>query len=314
MARKAKDLVLALGGGGTRGFAHVGVLEVLEQHNIKPSGIVGVSAGAVAGAGYCLGRTSVEMRQRVLEFASSRLARDPHLRSLADRVDEDRPSGLVDKVGRLLSQGRLVKSFLMDGSIMSGDYFQRLVEFFLPEARIEDLPIPFACLATDVLTGEPVVFDRGPLREAVLASSSVPGVAPPLKMDGRWLIDGGVSYLVPTRTCRRLFPRARVMAINVDREVKTQALPGQALESYLRAGEIQAYHLNKVLLDEADLVLTPDVGEVHWADSARAAWLMDQGHACTEEHLGQIQALLAPQPWWKGLFSNNACHENKSIV
>lgn len=294
-----RGITLALGGGGARGFAHVGVIQVLQDRGVPIDGVVGASAGALAGAGCALGYGADEMRQRVLEFTKSRLVNQREIRTLVERDATNHCGGLVDRVGRLYCQGRLVKSFLMDRSVIGARYFRDVVHFFLPEANIEDMPIPFACVATDINSGEAVVFDRGPLRPAVLASCSVPGVAPAVELDGRHLVDGGVACLIPTDVARDLGSQ-RVVAVNVDREVHCAELPGQALEWYLRAGDIQAWHLAQRLADLADLTIQPEVGEVHWADFARAPWIMNQGAVATASALPALLDLLRPPARHRG--------------
>ena len=128
-----QGIVLALGGGGARGLAHVGVLDELARLNIPIAGIVGVSAGALAGAGFAAGYHPREMAQRVLEFSQSSLASDPLLRYFLEKGNDSQCTGLVDRVGRLFCQGRVVKSFLMEPSVLCRAYFSRVTAFFLPE-------------------------------------------------------------------------------------------------------------------------------------------------------------------------------------
>lgn len=291
-------LTLALGGGGARGFAHVGVFQVLQAHGVPIKGIVGTSAGALAGAGYALGYTCEEMRQRVMEFTRSPLARHPRLQAMRGGGNET-CRGLTDRVTRLFCQGLLVKSFLLDNSLMGADFFHEMVSFFLPPVRLEDTKIPFAAVATDVKSGQVVVLNKGDLRRAVHASCAVPGVASPVEINGRHLMDGGASCLIPTPIARNLAP-GPLLAVNVDREIGTQDLPGQSLEYYLRATEIQGYHLAQMLCELADVVLYPTLGEVHWADFGRAAWIMEQGARAAEQAWTRIQALIRPPgPWWR---------------
>ena len=300
MTKPNRGVILALGGGGARGFAHVGVLEVLESRGVPIEHVVGVSAGSVAGAGYALGYSTAKMRQKVMDFVESDLAHHPRLQAMRSG-DDNGDRGLADRVTRLVSQGLLVKSFFLDRSLMGADFFQEMVRFFLPPARIEDARIPFAAVATDVMSGSPVVLDHGDLRRAVQASCSVPGVAEPVEIDGRQLVDGGAVCLVPSQVARQR-GQGLVVAVNVDRDVGTQDLPEQAMEYYLRATEIQGYHLAQLLCQQADLALQPALGEVHWADFGRAAWIMDQGRKAAEEAWDRLAQMLRPDaPWWKRL-------------
>lgn len=299
MSHSATGFTLALGGGGARGFAHVGVFHVLQDRGVPIRGIVGTSSGAVAGAGYALGYTYEEMRQRVMEFAASPLAHHPRLKAIHSGGDEA-CLGLTDRVARLFCQGLLVKSFFLDNSLLGGDFFREMVDFFLPAVSLEDAHIPFAAVATDIKNGQVVVLDKGDLRRAVQASCSVPGVAAPVRINGRHLVDGGASCLVPTPIAHRLAP-GPVLAINVDRDIGTHDLPGQSLEYYLRATEIQGYHLSEMLCGLAEVVLRPALGDVHWADFGRAAWIMEQGVKAAEQAWDRIEAVIRPShtPWWR---------------
>lgn len=305
MAHDQAGLTLALGGGGARGFAHVGVLEVLEQHEMPVEGIVGVSAGAVAGAGYALGFSTAEMRQRVMEFSQSSLAKDPRLLAMMGATGGYKCQGLSDRLSLLFSQGLLVKSFFLNTSLLGPDFFHDMVAFFLPKVNLEDTAIPFAVVATDVKSAQAVVLEHGDLRRAVQASCAVPGVAAPVEIEGRCLMDGGSVSLVPTPVARRR-ASGPVVAVNVDKSITTEDLPGQSLEYYLRATEIQGYHLTQLLCEQADLTLQPALGDVHWADFGQAAWIMDQGLRAAEEAWPRLEALLKPHPWWRRIFGGEA--------
>lgn len=291
-ARKA-GISLALGGGGARGFAHLGVFQVLTQRGIPVGSIVGTSSGAIAGAGLALGYDIAEMVERAREFAASPLANDPRVKAMIrDGVNETR-AGLGDRFGRLVCQGRLLKSLVMEDSVLGQEFFRAMVEFFAPDVMIEAMPLPFAAVATDSRSGQTVILDRGPLREALSASCAVPGVAPLVRHQGRALMDGGVCSLVPTLEARQL-GHARLLAVSVDRALETSpAEPRQALEIFLRAGDIQATVLNELTLRQADLVLRPPVGHLHWMDFVKAEQIVEAGRQETEIRLAAIERLAA---------------------
>jgi NTE family protein len=162
----------ALGGGGARGLSHIGVLKVLEEHGIYPDVIAGTSMGALVGALYASGLRAGDI-ERALRLDLRRLA------MLADvRLSL---SGLV--------QGKRVTSALKS---------------FLGDLDFSDLKIPFACVATDIVHGQEVVIRTGPVINAVRASISVPGLFTPVKVRGRYLVDGGLVNTVPVSTCREM--------------------------------------------------------------------------------------------------------------
>ena len=160
----------ALGGGGARGLAHIGVMKVLEEHGIYPDVIAGTSMGALVGALYASGLRAGDI-ERALRLDLRRLA------MLADVTWS--LSGLV--------KGKRVTAAL---------------ESFLGDLTFADLKIPFACVATDIVNGQQIIMRSGPVITAVRASISVPGLFTPVKVRGRYLVDGGLVNMVPVSTCR----------------------------------------------------------------------------------------------------------------
>ncbi|CAM3262240.1 patatin-like phospholipase family protein [Rhodothermus bifroesti] len=156
-------LGLALGGGGMRGWAHIGVLSVLERYGLRPGVVAGCSAGALIGAFYAFGYSVEQMKQ---------LMREQRTRTLFSI--------------RLDGQGLISNEPLRD-------YLRR----HLHDCCFEDLPIPFYVIATDLESGKEVVLSRGPVVEAILASSAIPGIFAPLELGGRLLVDGGLCNNVP---------------------------------------------------------------------------------------------------------------------
>ncbi len=291
MSRLEAGLTLALGGGGARGFAHVGVVEALHAKGVRVEAIVGTSSGAIAGAGYALGYSPQQMRERVLQFTRSSLALDPRVQALVAQSEDKVCTSLGDRVGRIFCQGRMVKSLLLGSSVFEPRFMQDMIAFFLPDVPIESTRIPFAAVATDVRSGQTVVIDQGSLRQAVLASSSVPGVAPLVEYQGRLLMDGGVAALVPTLEARQRGGR-HLLAVCVDREIASEETPRQALELYLRAGDIQGALLSRLVQREADLVVRPAVGSIHWMDFGKAPLIMDLGREATQRLMPEIEILL----------------------
>jgi NTE family protein len=165
-----KTLGLALGGGAARGLAHVGVLSVLDREGIPVDYIAGASAGSLAGAVYAAGLRGERLVDVALRTRWRQIARPTWSRL-----------GLIT--------------------------FARLETFLvrlIGDCRFEDLDIPFATMATDVLTGEPVVLRQGRVAPAVRASSSIPGIVTPVSIDGRLLMDGGVSNNLPISVVRAM--------------------------------------------------------------------------------------------------------------
>src|SRR5215203_4137300 len=202
---------IALGGGAARGWSHIGVMRVLEREGIVPDVIAGSSVGAVVGGCYATGKLD-----EVEAFA----------RSLTKR----RVMGLLD--------------FPISGSgLIGGDRLRRLIERDLGQMRVEELPIRFVTIATELGTGHEIWLTRGPLVAAMRASYALPGIFDPVKFGGRWLMDGALVNPIPITTARALGADI-VICVNLNGDVR------------LRGTVIQSHGV-----DEADAVIEAVAGE-----------------------------------------------------
>lgn len=178
-----KKIGYALGSGGSRGVAHVGAIKALEEEGIKPDYIAGCSMGSVVGACYAKGMTVDEMLNAVLKLKAIHL---------------------VD-----LSAVPITKLALLKGNKM-----HNLLLSNIGDVKFDELKIPFCCVATDLYSGKLVTLSEGSVAQAVRASSSMPTVFPPVKKDGKLLIDGGVLCRMPTSQVREMGADA-VIAVDV---------------------------------------------------------------------------------------------------
>ena len=184
--RKLK-IGLALGGGAARGWAHIGVLRVLEKAGIRPDVIAGCSIGAVVGGCYAAGKLD-------------------ELEAFARSLTKRRIMGLLD-------------FHLAGPGLIGGDRLRKLLEIDLGGRRLEDLPIRFATVATELETGHELWLTRGPMVEALRASYALPGVFDPVKLAGRWLMDGALVNPVPVTVARALGADL-VICVNLNAEIK----------------------------------------------------------------------------------------------
>lgn len=252
-------LGLALGGGFSRGFAHLGVLQVLEQNRIPVSFISGTSIGSILGAAYASGAPISRI------IATCRTIR---FRDIA--------RWRVSRLG-LASNHRL------------GDLIDQVFE----SRRFEDLHIPMAVVATDLANGEPVVFTHGNLSEAIRASCAFPGLFEPVEIGTRCLADGGLVAPVPTRAARDL-GAAHVIGVSVGVEDGARGAPSNIFQVVCRAVNAAQKHQLEVWERYADLVLRPDVQSLAWDDFDRADEAIEAGAAATRRALPRIQKLLNP--------------------
>ncbi|HYL62909.1 MAG TPA: patatin-like phospholipase family protein [Candidatus Methylomirabilis sp.] len=250
-------LGLALGGGFSRGFAHLGVLQVLEQNRIPISCIAGTSVGSILGAAYASGAPLARI------IATCRTIR---FRDIA--------RWRVSRLG-LASNHRL------------SDLIERVFE----SRRFEDLRIPTAIVATDLATGEPVIFKHGNLCEAIRASCAFPGLFEPVKIGTRCLADGGLVAQVPTLAARGL-GAARVVGVSVGLDDGERDAPRNIFQVVARAVSAAQKHQLEIWESHADLVLRPDVQSLAWDDFDRVNEAIEAGAAAARSALPRIRKLL----------------------
>ncbi len=216
-------LALVLGGGGLRGFAHIGIVRALEEAGIKPDIVVGTSAGAVVGAAYASGMTHAQ----IAAAASS-----VKLPSLFDLT-------------------------LSSGGIMRGNNIAQWIDTITAGVPIERFPLRFGAVATDLQTAQAVLLDRGAAGRAVQASTAVPGVTVPVSYQNGHLIDGGVTSLVPVRFARAMGADL-VIAVDVYCEgARSNARHAPAVISQVM--HIQSCLIAKAEMAEADVLIAPAV-------------------------------------------------------
>jgi NTE family protein len=183
----------------------------------------------------------------------------------------------------------LIQAMFKPG-ILSNEDFQATIDYFIPDIRIEETRIPFRAVATDLVSGQEITFSEGSLRQAVMASCAVPGAITPLKDGERLLSDGGIICSVPISVARRE-GSDRVIAVVVDRGIGSEELR-TVVDVYLRVNEIMGERLKQCELVEADVVIRPEVGDLHWSSFSEAMNLIDEGEKATREKLDDIRRLM----------------------
>lgn len=242
---------LALGGGVVRGFAHVGVLMALEEAGITPEIVTGTSVGSIVGAFVAAGYSTAEISELTKFLKWTGMA-------------------------RIAWPGR--------GGWISFYKLEMFVARQLNDPTFDDLKIPFAAVATDLITGNPVVLNQGSVAKAVTASSAVPGIVVPIEIDGKLLSDGGVSDNLPVRTTRAM-GADYVIGVNILGRYWSKARnpisrAAAAIENAIRwAG-------GGLLL--ADQLIEPDISDVAYHSFSKAEYMIDQGRRAADEKIPEI--------------------------
>lgn len=248
---------LALGGGFARGFAHLGVLQVLEDHQIPISHIAGTSVGSILGAAYASGAPLARIMDACRNLRFRDIAR-----------------WRVSRLG-LASNLRL----------------GALIERVFTSRQFEDLRIPLAAVATDLSSGEPVVFTQGNLVDAIRASCAFPGLFEPVEIGTRCLADGGLVAPVPTHAAR-LIGATTVIGVSVGVHDGHRGAPTNIFQVVSRAVGAAQKHQLEIWEKHADLVLRPDVQSLSWDNFDRAEEAIQAGAATARRALPRIQKLL----------------------
>lgn len=298
MAKKLK-IGLALGGGGARGLAHIGVLKVLEANKIPIEVIAGTSIGAMVGAVYSLHLQASVLEERMQAFLQSPAFYESGLNLFKKKKAEENFFG---QVAKYVKERIVINLAHSRPSLVGGWRISRAVEFLIDDKNFEHCQIPFACVATDLITGQEVIFRRGNLRQAVAASISIPGFLPPVHGNGRQLVDGAVVAPIPINACKRLGADF-IIAVDVSQPVANDATFENMIDVIFRSNSILSYHYKEMLLDRADVVIRPQVGEAHWSEFQNMQPLIAAGAQAAEDLLPQIRQQCERKPsLWQRLF------------
>jgi len=258
-ARRPPRLGLVLGGGAARGFAHVGVIQVLERNGIRPDLVLGTSAGSLVAALYASGMTADQLEQAALT------------------MDE---ATLTDWTLPIMGRGMLRGEAL-------ARYVRRVVEGRL----LENMVLPLGVLATDLGTGQGVVFRRGDTALAVRASSAVPGVFAPVSINGRDYVDGGLVAPVPVSHARAMGAEL-VLAVDVSSDPRGNNASGM-LGVLLQTTAIMGQSINRHELVGADIVLRPALTGVGSADFAARQRSIEAGRVAMQAALPRLRTELS---------------------
>ena len=258
VAKRPPKVGLALGGGAARGFAHVGVIQVLEESGLRPDLVVGTSAGSLVAALYASGRNAAQMQQA------------------AETMEE---AAFTDWTLPIFSRGML-----------RGEALSRYVNQQVGSKLIEQMPLPLGIVATDLNSGQGVLFQRGDTGTAVRASSAVPAVFVPVKINGREYVDGGLVSPVPVRFARKM---GAEVVIAVDISSAPEGNPSSdTLQILLQTFAIMGKSINSYELKEADVVVRPALAGVSGADFTVRRKSIDAGRAAMQSMLPALKAAM----------------------
>lgn len=256
---KPAKIALVLGGGGSKGFAHIGVLKVLEAQKIPVHMVVGTSAGSVVGSLYASGKSAFELQE------------------IALKMDKDK---IIDYDWKIWTGGLII-----------GDKLENFINTYVKNTPMERLAIPFYAVATNIATGEETVFARGNTGMAVRASCSVPAVFQPLKIGNNTYVDGGVVSPVAVNVARRNGADI-VIAVDISGGLQN-TVPGGMFDSIKKTVDIMYSKIAEYQIKHADVVIRPNMQHISSTEMDKFNEAILEGEKAATLKLPELQQIIA---------------------
>jgi NTE family protein len=300
-------ITLALGGGGARGLAHFGILEMLARAGVPTERVVGTSIGSFVGALYAFEPDVDRVTARVLDYLASDACRKyqgmlAQGGMLGGAIPKGGPRAWLAQARRVLHAGRWIRRLLTHPSLLPGQLMQDVVADLLPDADIRDAAIPLSIVALDLQSGREVVLERGPVRQAVMASTAIPGVFPPIVWEDMLLTDAGAIDALPLSAARTYGP-ACLLGVDVSPPTPPPEAYLSVLHVLARINEIGRERRDELL--EGTLVVRPQVAGTKWYEFTAADQLLQAGRRAAADVLAQLPRQPA---------TNRATHEPHDSV
>lgn len=255
-------LGLVLGAGGARGIAHLGALQALEENGISFDIITGCSMGAIIGGVYSLGCNLEELKEIMSNL---------------------RKKDIVDVYIKMISNRGLLK----------GEKIDKILKGFFEGKTIEDCKIPFGCVATDLVSGQQVFFNKGDMFTAVKASCCIPTVISPLQYQDMLLVDGGIINRLPIVEAKQMGAE-KIIAIDVMGEIKEDKKISNIFEVALRSIDTVDHYITKNRLEQnpPDILIRPNLGDMSQYKVENLEFAYDMGYSAVIEKIDDIKGLI----------------------
>ena len=282
---------LALGGGGARGLAHLGVLCALEREGISVDLLLGTSMGALVASVYALSPRCDFVIERFRRYFASEEFKRSNPEFLHFHGHEEFPlyQGIFQRFASYIKKGIFYSQSLTKKAPVSEEVFSQNINFIVDDVQFQEARIPLAIVALDLVSGQEVVLREGSLRAAVKASCAIPGILPPVIIGDRELVDGGWIDRVPIRPALQMGADL-VIAVDVAEGLGGREDYNTGLGIVLRSHDITRLALARLQLEEADVVISPDVSGIHWSDFGHLDECLVAGEKATREKLDEIRS------------------------
>ncbi len=256
-------IILVLGGGGARGFAHIGVIKALKEAGIPIDMVVGTSMGALVGSFYCSG---VEIEE-------------------IEKISEQIDWGDVSNLGAVS-----LLEMVFSEKLLSTEKMEKFVADKIGDKYFFQLQTPFACVATDIKTGEKIIFKEGPVALATRASATIPGLFSPVPYRQRYLVDGGLVENIPVSVAK-LFDPDIIITVAVSADI-TKNSYNNVFSTLFQTIYIQGQQSDRNNLAMSDIVISPKVNDISAAELNKAAECIDAGFIAGKENIQKIKKLI----------------------
>jgi len=277
----------ALGGGGARGAAHIGVLKVLHKNGIVPDVIGGTSAGAIIGAMYAATKDPDWVEDRFRKFLDS----EEYKAMGVERLESDHPESVISQVTKFVQDRLVIAMALTRNSIVKKSRLSDALDYLIPIKTFEELKMPLTVFATDLQSGDTISYDSGDLIDAVVQSGSIPGFIEPTLKNDKLIVDAGVSAPLPILQIKdksdftigidisRGYPKERMKKSNI-------------IEIITRSERITSQYYTDMLGQNADFLIKPDVMGLNWSAFDKFEELLQNGTDEAELRLPQLKQTL----------------------
>ena len=288
---KPKRIGLALGGGGARGFAHLGVLRALEKAGIPIAVYSGTSMGAILGAAFLQTKEFKKSHRKVKNFVINYAQKFSGLNYV--ETDKKPNTNLFETLGRQFSRGKTLYNFLRHSHLEDESLLENIARDFIYPCNIEDLTHKMYICSIDFKTGQAVFFNEGDCRKAVMASMSIPGYFPPQKFNDRLLYDAQAVYPVPIQVFEHE-PVDLIISVDVGLPIEDDFQVKTGVDLLFRQNDMLYTHVLSEVENCSDLVIRPDIKDVHWTEFHKMDKVILKGMEAANDMIPQVKKMMDP--------------------
>jgi NTE family protein len=283
---------LALGGGAGKGLAHIGVLQVLEEQRIPIHLICGTSIGAVIGGIYAIKKDTELLEQEARDFLKTKVFQDMGF----ELFKKEKSPSLFRNLTTFIREKYLYTKGLLHPYLIHGEKYRTMLTDIFGNTTNEDVKIPFAAVSTDLITGKDCILSKGPLVDMILPSISIPGLFPYVDYENKLLVDGGATADIPVYATKSMGADF-VIAVSFIGKIKEEPSLKTGIDIALRVDRIAKHRLHERELKEADVIISPDVHSIHWADFGSIDFCIQKGRDAAYKSLPELRKKLGP--WYR---------------